>query len=73
VRYGQFLFNEASWTLQGEYSCASCHYERGQTTGTIWDLGDEGWGSWKNTKYIRGGDTFLHLGMKDSQVILMKS
>jgi cytochrome c peroxidase len=21
----------------------------------IWDLGDEGWGSWKNTKYIRGG------------------
>ena len=55
VRYGQFQFNEASWTLQGEYSCASCHYERGQTTGLIWDLGDEGWGSWKNTKYIRGG------------------
>ncbi|MFQ5687977.1 MAG: heme transporter CcmC, partial [Candidatus Scalindua sp.] len=21
VRYGQFQFNEASWTLQGEYSC----------------------------------------------------
>ncbi|MEZ6231945.1 MAG: hypothetical protein R3B44_14895 [Candidatus Brocadiaceae bacterium] len=39
----------------GEYACASCHYERGQTTGLIWDLGDEGWGSWKNTKYIRGG------------------
>ena len=55
VRYGQFQFNEASWTLQGEYSCASCHYERGQTTGLIWDLGDEGWGSFKNTKYIRGG------------------
>ncbi len=55
VRDGQYLFNDASWGLQGEYSCASCHYERGQTTGTIWDLGDEGWGSWKNTKYIRGG------------------
>ena len=55
VRYGQFLFNDASWGLQGEYACASCHYERGQTTGLIWDLGDEGWGSWKNTKYIRGG------------------
>ena len=55
VRDGQFLFNDASWALQGEYTCASCHYERGQTTGLIWDLGDEGWGSWKNTKYIRGG------------------
>ena len=55
VRYGQFQFNDASWGLQGEYACASCHYERGQTTGLIWDLGDEGWGSWKNTKYIRGG------------------
>ena len=30
VRYGQFLFNDASWTLQGEYTCASCHYERGR-------------------------------------------
>ena len=55
VRDGQYLFNDAAWGLQGEYSCASCHYERGQTTGTIWDLGDEGWGSWKNVKYIRGG------------------
>ncbi|MGR3320078.1 MAG: hydrazine synthase subunit gamma [Candidatus Anammoxibacter sp.] len=55
VRDGQFIFNDAAWGLQGEYSCASCHYERGQTTGTIWDLGDEGWGSWKNVKYIRGG------------------
>ena len=55
VRYGQFIFNDASWGLQGEYACASCHYERGQTTGLIWDLGDEGWGSWKNVKYIRGG------------------
>ena len=55
VRDGQFIFNDATWGLQGSYSCASCHYERGQTTGTIWDLGDEGWGSWKNTKYIRGG------------------
>jgi len=55
VRYGQFIFNDASWSLQGEYACASCHYERGQTTGLIWDLGDEGWGSWKNVKYIRGG------------------
>lgn len=55
VRYGQFQFNDAAWSLQGSYSCASCHYERGQTTGLIWDLGDEGWGSWKNTKYIRGG------------------
>lgn len=54
VRYGQFIFNDASWGLQGEYACASCHYERGQTTGLIWDLGDEGWGSWKNVKYIRG-------------------
>ena len=54
VRYGQFIFNDASWGLQGEYACASCHYERGQTTGLVWDLGDEGWGSWKNTKYIRG-------------------
>jgi len=55
VRSGQFLFNDASWGLQGEYSCAACHYERGQSTGLIWDLGDEGWGSWKNVKYIRGG------------------
>ncbi|MCQ4573884.1 MAG: heme transporter CcmC, partial [Candidatus Brocadiales bacterium] len=47
VRTGQFLFNDASWGLQGEYSCAACHYERGQSTGLIWDLGDEGWGSWK--------------------------
>lgn len=54
VRYGQFIFNDASWGLQGEYACASCHYERGQSTGLIWDLGDEGWGSWKNVKYIRG-------------------
>ncbi len=65
VRDGQFIFNDATWGLQGEYSCASCHYERGQTTGTIWDLGDEGWGSWKNTKYIRGGrylPPFRHQG-----------
>ena len=54
VRYGQFIFNDASWGLQGQYACASCHYERGQTTGLVWDLGDEGWGSWKNVKYIRG-------------------
>ena len=55
VRAGQFLFNDSSWGLQGEYSCAACHYERGQSTGLVWDLGDEGWGSWKNVKYIRGG------------------
>ncbi|MEZ6176542.1 MAG: hypothetical protein R3B66_11880 [Candidatus Scalinduaceae bacterium] len=24
---------------------------KGQTTGLIWDLGDEGWGSWKNAVY----------------------
>ncbi|MDE2217598.1 MAG: heme transporter CcmC, partial [Planctomycetota bacterium] len=23
VRYGQFIFNDASWGLQGEYACAS--------------------------------------------------
>ena len=27
VRCGQFIFNDASWSLQGEYACASCHYE----------------------------------------------
>ena len=44
VRYGQFIFNDASWGLQGEYACASCHYERGQTTGLAWDLEMKGWG-----------------------------
>lgn len=54
VRYGEFIFNDASWGLQGAYACVSCHQERGQTTSLIWDLGDEGWGSWKNVKNIRG-------------------
>ena len=29
VRYGQFIFNDASWSLQGEYACASCHLREG--------------------------------------------
>ena len=33
VRYGQFQFNDASWGLQGEYACASCHYERARRQG----------------------------------------
>ena len=59
VRYGQFIFNDASWSLQGEYACASCHYERGQTTGVVWDLGDEGWEAGR-TRSISGVEGICH-------------
>jgi DNA-binding beta-propeller fold protein YncE len=51
VRQGERLFHDASSTLQGWMSCATCHVD-GRSDGLTWDLVNDGVGNAKNTKSI---------------------
>jgi DNA-binding beta-propeller fold protein YncE len=49
ARQGERLFHDASSTLQGWLSCATCHVD-GKSDGLNWDLMNNGVGDPKNTK-----------------------
>jgi mono/diheme cytochrome c family protein len=51
VRQGERVFHDASSTLQGWVSCATCHVD-GRADGLNWDLVNDGLGNPKNTKSV---------------------
>ncbi len=51
ARQGERLFHDASDTLQGWLSCATCHPD-GRADGLNWDLLNDGAGNPKNTKSL---------------------
>lgn len=51
ARQGERLFHDASSTLQGWLSCATCHPD-GRADGLNWDLLNDGAGNPKNTKSL---------------------
>lgn len=51
-RRGEIIFNDATRTLDGWFSCNSCHPE-GHTSGLNWDFYDDGVGSYRNVRTLR--------------------
>jgi cytochrome c peroxidase len=53
ARRGKRLFHSARMTVQGQFTCASCH-PGGGADGLNWDLARDGLGNFLNTRSLRG-------------------
>jgi cytochrome c peroxidase len=66
---GERLFNDATISLQGWQSCASCHSEDARVDGLNWDLLNDGIGNPKNTRsLLKAHETppAMSLGVRDT-------
>jgi YVTN family beta-propeller protein len=51
ARWGEAIFNDATYSLQHWLSCATCHPD-GRADGVNWDLTNDGIGNGKNTRSL---------------------
>ena len=53
LREGEILFNSAELCYRNQFACATCHPE-GHNARLAWDLADDGKGTFKDIKSLRG-------------------
>ncbi len=53
LREGEIMFNSAMFCYRNQFACATCHPE-GHNARLAWDLADDGVGTFKDIKSLRG-------------------